>query len=252
LPQTDHVAVVNEAFAHEYFSKQNPIGQKIRIGDEREWVTVVGVVGNEKRPTVYEEMKWVAQPSVYRPMAQHPRDYFAIAVQSASEQSGIGHTMEQAVASVDSQAALGDVQSMQSRLAPYLKYPRFRAIVLVAFSCLAVMLATVGLYGVLSQFVSQRTSEIGVRIAVGAQGGDIAGLILRVGGAPAFAGLFIGFTASFALARYLSSLLYGIEPTDPATFGAVVIVMIMASVAAMIVPMRRALRVDPMTALRSE
>jgi hypothetical protein len=137
LPQTDHVAVVNEAFAHEYFSKQNPIGQKIRIGDEREWVTVVGVVGNEKRPTVYEEMKWVAQPSVYRPMAQHPPDYFAIAVQSASEQSGIGHTMEQAVASVDSQAALGDVQSMQSRLAPYLKYPRFRAIVLVAFSCLA-------------------------------------------------------------------------------------------------------------------
>jgi putative ABC transport system permease protein len=252
LPQTDHVAVVNKAFAHEYFSKQSPIGQKIRIGDEREWVTVVGVVGNEKRSTVYEEMRWVTQPAVYRPMAQHPPDYFAIAVQSATKQSGIGHIMEAAVASVDGQAGLGDIQSMQSRLEPDLKYPRFRAIVLVAFSCLAVMLAAVGLYGVLSQFVSQHTSDIGVRIALGAQGGDLAGLIVRVGGAPAFAGLFIGLTASFALTRYLSSLLYGVEPTDPTTFGAAVIVMIMASVVAMVLPMRRALRVDPMTVLRSE
>ena len=251
-PHSDRVAVANEAFAHEYFPKRNPIGQKIRIGDEREWLTIEGVVGDEKRPTVYQEMKWVTQPAIYRPLTQHPPDYFAVAVRSASGQSGIGHLMEHAVASVDSQAALGDVQSMQERLAPYLKYPRFRGIVLAAFSCVAVTLAAVGLYGILAQFVAVRTSEIGVRIALGAQRRDIAGLIVRVGGAPALAGLLIGFGASLALTRYLSSLLYGIKATDPLTFGAVLIVMIAATAVAMMLPARRALRVDPMTALRSE
>jgi ABC-type antimicrobial peptide transport system permease subunit len=185
-------------------------------------------------------------------MAQHPPDDFAIAVRSASEQASIGHAMIAAVASIDPQAALGDIQSMQSRLAPYLKYPRFRAIVLAGFSCLAVMLAAIGLYGVLSQFVAQRTFEIGVRIALGARGTDIVGLIARTGGAPVLGGLFIGFIASFALARYLGSLLYGITPTDPVTFAAVVLVMMTTSVMAMALPIRRASRVNPMTAVRSE
>jgi putative ABC transport system permease protein len=251
-PQSDRVAVVNEAFVHEYSPNRDPIGQKFRIGEEREWLTVVGVVGNEARPTVYEEMKWVAAPTVYRPMAQYPPDYFAIAVRSASEQASIGHAMIAAVASIDPQAALGDIQSMQSRLAPYLKYPRFRAIVLAGFSCLAVMLAAIGLYGVLSQFVAQRTFEIGVRIALGARGTDIVGLIARTGGAPVLGGLFIGFIASFALTRYLGSLLYGITPTDPVTFAAVVLVMMTTSVMAMALPIRRASRVNPMTAVRSE
>ena len=251
-PQSDHVAVVNEALVHEYFRQQDPIGRKIRIGDEREWLTIVGVVGNEERPTVFEEMKWVAQPAVYRPISQHPPEYFAIAVRSAGKKAGIGHAMEQAVASIDSRATLGNIESMQSRLAPYLKYPRFRALVLAAFSCLALLLAAVGLYGVLAEFVAQRTPEIGVRIALGARGSDIAGLIALRGGAPAIAGLFIGIAGSFVLTRYLRSLLYGITPTDPLTFGAVVIVMIAAAGIAMMLPARRASRVDPMSALRSE
>ena len=119
-------------------------------------------------------------------------------------------------------------------------------------SCLAVLLAAVGLYGVLAQFVAQRTPEIGVRMALGAAEGDIAGLIVRVGGGPVLAGLFIGLIVSLAVTRSLSSLLYGVEPTDPITFGAVLFVMTMAAVIAMLLPARRALRVDPMTALRSE
>ena len=111
-PQSDQVAIVNEAFAHEYFPDRGPIGRKIRVGDDREWLTVVGVVGNEQRPTVYEEMKWVAPPAVYRPMAQHSSDYFAIAVRSAGKQASIGHAMEAAVASIDSRAAQGDIDSM--------------------------------------------------------------------------------------------------------------------------------------------
>jgi predicted permease len=234
LPQSVRVAVVNEAFMREYLSGPEVIGRKIRIGDEREWVTVVGVVGNEARPTVYQEMKWIEQPAVYRPMAQHPTDYFAIAVRSATERRGIGHVMEQAVASVDNQAALGVVESMQSRLAPYLRYPRFRAIVLAAFSCLALLLAAVGLYGVMAQFVVQRTPEIGVRMALGAQRNDITVWITRVGGIPVLAGLLIGFSASFAFTHYLGSLLYGVKATDPVTFAAVAIVMISVAVFAMI------------------
>lgn len=252
LPQSDHVAVVNKAFAHEYLRDRATVGQKIRVGDEHEWVTVVGVVGNEARPNVYQEMKWIEQPIVYRPMAQHPTDYFAIALRSATEQSGIGHAMEQAVASIDDQAALGGTESMQSRLAPYLKYPRFRAVVLAAFSCLAVLLAAVGLYGVLAQFVVQRTPEIGVRMALGAGASDIVGWIARMGSIPVLAGLVIGFCATLALTRYLTSLLYGVTTMDPLTFVAVGSVMIAVTLIAGMLPARRALRVDPLIALHSE
>ena len=252
LPRSGHVAVVNDAFVHEYFPGPEIIGRKIRIGDEREWLTVVGVVGNEARPTVYQEMKWIELPAVYRPLAQHPTDYFAIAVRSAGQQAGIGHAMEQAVASVDHNAVLGDIESMGSRLAPYLRYPRFRAIVLTAFSCLALLLAAVGLYGVVAQFVVQRTPEIGVRMALGAQTSDITGWIARAGGTPVLAGLTVGFSGALVVTRYLGSLLYGVKATDPLTFAVVVIVMIAVAAVAMLLPARRALRVDPITALRSE
>jgi putative ABC transport system permease protein len=249
---SDFVAVVNEAFAREYFPDRDPIGQKIRLGDEHQWVTVVGIAGDEKRPTVYEEMKWIVRPGVYRPVAQHPPENFSIAVRSAIEEAGLAHLMDNAVASVDGEAALGDIESMQKRLSPSLKYPRFRAALLGAFSALAVLLAAVGLYGVLAQFVAQRTAEVGLRKALGAQNGDIARLIARTGGAPAIAGLLIGFALSFALSRYLQSLLYGITPTDPATFVVVGLVIILATMGAMVVPTRRALRIEPMMALRSE
>jgi putative ABC transport system permease protein len=160
--------------------------------------------------------------------------------------------MEKAVSSIDSRAALGDVESMQTRLTPYMKYPRFRAVLLDAFSLLAISLAAVGLYGVVAQFVANRTVEVGVRKAVGAQRSDIAGWIASKAGVPVLLGLCVGFTLSFALTRYLRNLIYDISPTDPATFGLVGIIMLAISVIAVIVPTRRALRVDPMTALRSE
>jgi putative ABC transport system permease protein len=249
---SEQVAIVNEAFAREYFPAEDPIGRKIRMGDEREWVTVTGVVKNEKRPTVYEEMKWSVLPTVYRPIAQHPPAVFAIAVRSVGERAGLAHEVEEAIESQDRQAALGDIESMETRLAPYLTYPRFRAVLLGAFSLIAITLAAVGLYGLLAQFVAQRTVEVGVRKAVGARGIDIAGLIARKGGVPVAGGMFVGFALSFGLTRYLVSLVYEITPTDPATLGAVAVVMLIVSVLAMIVPLRRALHLDPMVALRSE
>ena len=249
---SEHVAVVNEAFAREYFGGQDPIGRKIRIGDEQEWVTLAGVVANEKRPTVYEEMKRSTLPAVYRPVAQHPPAAFAIAVRSALRRASLPHEIENAVELADRQAALGDIESMEARLAPYLKYPRFRAVLLAAFSLIAIALAAIGLYGLVAQFVAQRTVEVGVRKAVGARGIDITRLIAHKSGVPALVGVLVGFALSFALTRYLGSLVYEITPTDPATLTAVAGVMLTVSVLAMIVPLRRALRLDPMTALRRE
>jgi putative ABC transport system permease protein len=145
-----------------------------------------------------------------------------------------------------------EVQTMRARLAPYLKYPRFRAIVLAAFASLAVLLAAVGLYGVLAQFVAQRTREIGLRMAVGAGRGDVFALVMTKGGWPVLVGLAAGLGLTLVLTRYLSNLLYGITPTDPATFAAVTIILLASAAMAMILPARKASRVDPMIALRSE
>lgn len=251
-PQSEQVAVVNEALVREYFPDRDPIGERIRIGDAREWLTIIGVAGNERRPEVLREMSWMEQPAVYRPIDQAPPDGFSIALRAGDAQGGIGHTVEQAIASVDADVAVGSVQPMRSRLAPYLTYPRFRAGVLAAFATLAILLAAVGLYGVLAQFVTQSTREIGLRMAVGATRRNIAGLIARKGGIPVLAGLFAGFLSSYALTRYLSSFLYGVAPDDPATFGIAAVVMLSATALAMILPARRASRVDPMIALRSE
>jgi putative ABC transport system permease protein len=249
---SEHVAIVNEAFAREYFGVQDPMGRKIRIGDEHEWLTVTGVVANEKRPTVYEEMKWSTLPAVYRPVAQRPPAAFAIAVRTAMQRTGLPHEIEKAVESVDRKAALGDIEPMETRLAPYLKYPRFRAVLFATFSLMAIALAAIGLYGLLAQFVAQRTVEVGLRKAVGARGVDIVDLIARKGGGPALAGVFAGFALSFMLTRYLESLVYEVTPTDPATLAAAPVVMLTVGVFAMIVPLRRALRLDPTMALRSE
>jgi ABC-type antimicrobial peptide transport system permease subunit len=131
-----------------------------------------------------------------------------------------------------------------------LKYPEFRAAALSAFAFSAILLATVGLYGLLAQFVAQRTREIGIRMAVGADTRNIAILVAWKGGLPFMAGLVIGLAASLALTRYLSSLLYGITPTDPVAFGAVFAAMLAAAALATIFPARRVLCVDPVTALK--
>ncbi len=251
-PQTDRVAVINEALAREYFPDQNPIGQQIRVGDEREWLTVVGIAGNERRPQVFQEMSWIEQPAVYRSLVQDPPDYFSIAVRTVREQAGLGRAIEQSVGSIDAGVPVDEVRTMRARLAPYLKYPRFRAIVLAAFASLAVLLAAVGLYGVLAQFVAQRTREIGVRMAVGAGRRDVFALVMKKGGWPVLAGLAVGLMLTTVVTRYLSNLLYGITPTDHATFAAVTIILLASAAVAMILPARRASRVDPMVALRSE
>ncbi|HEY3840835.1 MAG TPA: ABC transporter permease, partial [Bryobacteraceae bacterium] len=230
------VAVVNQALVSEYFQGRDPIGQQIRVSEEKDWLTVVGVVGNERRPEVFREMSWRARAAVYRPVAQKPPASFSIAARREGEETAAGRAIQQAIASIDGDIATGDAEPLARHLAGYLKYPRFRAMVLTGFSMLAILLAGVGLYGVVSQFAAQRTREIGLRMAVGAQRRDIFEWVVKHGGIPVLVGLLCGLVATLALARFLTSLLYGVTPTDPATFAGVTIVMLVLAVIALTVP----------------
>lgn len=177
---------------------------------------------------------------------------FSIAVRAGAARAGIGKATATSVASLDSQIALGDVRAMRDELASYLKYPRFRAAALAALSGLALLLAAIGLYGVLAQFVAQRTREIGVRMAVGAARADILKWIARHAGSAVLGGMAAGLGLSFAFTRFLGSLLFGVTPQDLITFAAVAALMLAAATLGMALPARRATAVDPLVALRDD
>jgi putative ABC transport system permease protein len=247
------VAIVNQALAEKYFPNANPIGQQIRIpGGTMPWLTVVGVVGNLKHTQLMNEMSWVVSPIFYRPLAQEPRGSLQIAVRVAGETGSLVSAIRTQIAAVDPLIPAVDAESLHTRLARLLAYPRFRAVLFSFFAAAALLLSAVGLHGVLSQLVSRRIPEFGVRRAVGAQTGDLLLLIARQGGAPVVAGMIAGIGLTVASARILASLLYGIQPADPKAFAAVSVVLLGAAALAIALPAARAARVDPTAALREE
>ncbi|HXJ43733.1 MAG TPA: FtsX-like permease family protein, partial [Bryobacteraceae bacterium] len=244
-------AIVNEALVREYFPEANPIGQRVRtFGFETgPWVTIIGVVANEKHPELMHEMSWAEQPMLYRPFDQDTPGWFSIAVRSSTDGSP---DLANAIIAVDKTVPIAEISTMTRRLGAYLRYPQFRAMVIGVFAGLSLFLATIGLHGLLSQYVSQRTQEIGVRMALGAGRWNVIRLIaLRAGGA-IFAGLAVGLGLTLATSRYLTSLLFGIEPTDVLTVATVSATLIIVGALAILIPARRAVQVDPMVALRQE
>jgi len=247
------VAIVDEALAREYFPNADPIARRIQVaGEKSPWLTVIGIAATQKRTTVYQEMQWVAQPTVFRPFTQGVPPGMALLVRVGSDDLRVSAAIRGVAASIDSGVAIGDVRTMRQRLAVYLAYPRFRAVVFGGFAAFALLLAVVGLHGVLGQLVSQRTQEIGVRMALGARPADVARMIAGQGGAPVLAGLAIGIGCALSLGRYLASMLYEVKPQDPVTLACVSVTLLAAAAVAMALPARRAARTDPMTALRQE
>lgn len=246
---SENVAVVNEALVRAHFNGENPIGRQVRRKEKDPWLRIVGVVADEKRQDLFHEMTWRAQPVVYRPVGQTTEFGVTVLIRS---RGGIGPAIHQAVAKIDPGVALGSPTPMRGVLGSLLKYPAFRAVVVTAFSTLALLLASIGLCGVLAQFVAQRTREIGVRMAIGAGTPQIVKLIARRGGVPVMAGLAFGLAFTFGITRLLANLLYGVKPADPWTLFAGSLIMVIAAGAGVLYPMRRATRVDPMSALRSE
>jgi predicted permease len=246
---SEPVVIVNEALARRYFPNADPAGRRIALDDPSEtnpWRVIVGVVADEKRASSFDRVGWTETPMALKPLAQDPpREADMVA-------RGSGRDLRRAVEAIDEAASIGEFETMDERLGRMFAYPRFRAGLLGAFAMFAVLLAAIGLYGVLRQFVVQRTPEIGVRMAIGARPADVLRLIARQAGAPLAAGLAMGFAGASVLSRLLTSVLYGVQPGDPLTFVCVSMALIFAGALAAFFPARRAARIDPLIALRHE
>jgi predicted permease len=249
------VAVVNESFARRFFAG-NAIGHRFNEGNRKDkdgspaWTEIIGVV-SDSRDSFQSDVKVAAE--FYMPFAQ---SYFPgsahIMVRTQGDPRALAAAVRQQVWSVDKNAPIADVKTMDTVVAESVAAPRFRTLLLAAFGGLGLLLAMVGVYGVISYAVTQRTREIGVRIALGARPRDVMRLVLGEGVILAAIGIGVGTVGALALARILESLLYEIKPRDPVTFVAVAIAVAAAAAAACYVPARRAMRVDPMVALKYE
>ena len=244
------VAVINDSAARSLFPNEDPIGKSItNYGPDDETLQIVGVVGNVR----HLALETAPRPELYQPLGQGKWPRMFIAVRSAAGNPlGLVPAVQSVVASLDRNVALGSVRTMEETIARSLVRRKFAMALLMIFAGLAVVLAAVGLYGVMSYSVAQRTREIGIRVAVGAQRGDVLLLIVRQGMMLTGAGVTLGVVMSLGLTRLMSKLLYGVSATDPVTFVSVSLLLIVVALLACWLPARRATLVDPIEALRSE
>ena len=248
------VAIVNEEMVREFFPHENPIGARIHWARDTEppqWMTVIGVVGDVKHSGLDQPV----DPAVYTPFPQSNeiwRSFMTLAIRTPDVSSGLVEEVKKQVWSLDSQIPVSDVHTMDELMAVSLAQQRFNMLLLGLFATLALVLAAVGIYGTMAYRVGQRMHEIGIHIALGAQRRDVLRLVLNDGAKLACFGIAIGIAAATALTRLMTSLLFGVKPTDPETFAVVAIVLAIVALAACYVPTRRAMRVDPMVALRHE
>ena len=248
------VAIVNEEMVKEFFANENPVGMRIRwardAGSPR-WMTIIGVVGNVKHSGVNQP----TDPAVYTPYSQSDeewRRWMTIAIRTTAASSGLVGEVKRQIWSVDNQIPVSDVHTMEELLSVSLAQQRFNMFLLGLFAALALILAAVGIYGAMSYSATQRTHEIGIRTALGAQRRDVLCLAMNDGAKIALFGITIGIAGALALTRLMASLLFEVKPTDPVTFAAVAILLAFVTLVACYIPARRAMRVDPMVALRYE
>jgi predicted permease len=247
------VAVINEAMAEAYWPNRDPLGLKVtprlRFTDKDVWYTIVGVIREPKRFATGD----APQPTVYLSDSQVPLSFASVIVRSAANPKGIAAAMhEAALQMVPGHMFVGQVQTGDELISESSAQPRFTAQLLTAFSTLALLLAVVGIYGLISYYTSQRTHEIGIRMALGAQRADLMRLVLREGMLIVGLGVAIGIVAAGAFARTLGSLVYEVPTMDFSSFAASAVVLTIVAVAACWIPARRAMKVDPMVALRYE
>jgi putative ABC transport system permease protein len=244
------VAVVSAATAEHFWPGENPVGKHFRgtCGDEKNWCSVVGVVGDVKQ----HHLEQASRPAVYVPFAQDPWTFLAIAVRTKIEPASAASAVAGAIQSVDPDQPVYNVRTMRDVEAASLSPQRLQVALLGVFAALALALACMGIYGVISYSVAQRTNEIGVRMALGAQARNVLGLVLGEGFRLAICGTAIGLLGSFFAARLLSNMLFGVASADPLTFLGVGVLLLFVALLACYIPARRATQVDPLVALRYE
>ena len=246
------VGIANDAMVRQYFPNEDPLGKRVRFvrNPQIEWITIVGIVGDVK----HFGLDLPEQPGLYSPYSQANawKRWMTIAVRTQSDPVGMASAIKQQIWKVDAQLPVTRVQTMDDVSAASFAARRFNMLLLTIFSVLALMLAAVGVYGVMSYAVTQRTQEIGIRMALGAQMIDVMKLVLKSGLSLAVMGVALGLAGALALTRLMTSLLFAVEPTDRATFAIVSVCLLVVALIACYLPARRATKVDPLVALRYE
>ncbi len=254
-----HVVIINEFMARHHWPNQNPIGQRITTDDllNPDWSTIIGVVADSKQSdwagATWEEMYFPFLQS--RSNLEGPTSsvaYMTLVVRAPADPSAIVPSIRQTVWSIDKNLPVSDVITMEQAIGEQVAGPRFYVLLLGIFASIAMALGAVGIYGVMSYAVARRTHEIGIRIALGARPRDVFRMVVAQGMRMAAAGGAIGLVASFLLTRFLRTLLFGVQPTDPMTFLVAAVSLAVVAIAACWVPARRTTRLDPMVALRHE
>ena len=245
-----HVVVINETFAHKYFPNEDPLGKRLTIymKDENLPTEIIGIVGDSKHMALDSETEAMA----YWPHAEQAFSFMTLVIRTRGDAVNVASAARNALRELDSQQPIKDVNTMENLLAKSIARSRFNTVLLAIFALVALALATVGIYGVMSYAVTQRTHEIGIRMALGARRADVLKLVLRNGMMLALIGVVTGAAGAFALTRLMSTLLFGVTPTDAITFTAVSASLFVVAFFACYIPARRATKVDPLVALRYE
>jgi hypothetical protein len=242
------VAVVSEAFVRTFLQGENPLGQHIRFaGDTRQW-EVVGVVGDLKPDGLDSQ----PNPTVYKPFAQDPKPFMAIVVRTRTDPAKLGAALSAELLKIDPDVPPYRVRSAEDLVAQSLSARQFGTMLMATFAAAALTLALVGLCAVVSHLVTQRTPEIGLRVALGASRAGVLGSVLRQALGPSFIGLIVGTALAMLAAPAMRRFLYGVEPLDPLVVMLVPVALACACILASLIPAHRALRIDPVVALRAE
>jgi putative ABC transport system permease protein len=249
--KAQHVIIINETLARRYFPGTDPLGKRMTLNDENpkeeDWATIVGVVQDTRQ----RELSGEPAAEMYLPFAQSPHRSMALMIRTTSPESVV-NVVRRDVQSLDPNLPIYGIQTMKNVMSESIAAARFRTLLLAVFAALAFVLAIAGIYGVMSYAVTQRTQEIGIRMALGARSLDVLKLIIRNGMLLAAIGATIGLAGAFALTRLMTSLLFGVSPTDVFTFSLVTTVLLLVALSACYIPARRAAKVDPLVALRYE
>lgn len=248
------VVIINETMAARFFQNEDPVGKRVGLsGDPTDWREIVGVVGDVRNYGVDVPVK----PESYVPYLQNAPGYLSgvasamtIAVRSGSDPTALATALLEQVQAIDKDQPVSDIKTMEWYLSASMAQRRFNMLLLGGFASLALVLAAVGIYGVIAYTVTQRTHEMGIRIALGARGGDILKLIFANAMLTTLGGIVIGLGAAFGLTRLLQNLLYQVTATDPFVFGSITLLLLFVAMVATYIPARRAMKVDPITALR--
>jgi putative ABC transport system permease protein len=250
LSEARHVIIISESLAQQYFPGEDPLGKRINVVmfDNPNFTEIIGIVGDVR----YDSLTDQAEPTVYFPHPELTYSFMTIVIRTTGDPAAIASAARSELREIDPNQPVSDVRTMEQVMADTLGRARFNTLLLGLFAGLATLLAAVGIFGVMNYSVTVRTREIGMRMALGAERGEVLMLILRQGLSLTLIGIGTGLAGALALTRVMSGLLFGVKATDPLTFAAIVGLLTVVSAIACYLPARRATKVDPLVALRYE